>query len=70
MTGRDSNIIYTNDVSRGIDVLKVKLPKSKPGNTPNKRAPILPQWLEEAPASASLPSKKFGYICRIPGNSL
>jgi hypothetical protein len=70
MTGRDSNIIYTNDVARGIDVLKVKLPKTKPSDTKNKKAPILPQWLEAAPATASLPSKKFGYICRIPAGSL
>lgn len=66
MTGRDSNIVYTNDVARGLDILKVSLPKSSPKETKNKRAPILPQWLAGAPSTASLPSRKLGFICRIP----
>jgi LVIVD repeat len=70
VTGRDSNVIFTNDVARGIDILKVTLPKTKPGETKNKRAPILPQWLEAAPVTASLPTNKFGYICRTPAGAL
>jgi hypothetical protein len=66
-TGKDTNIIYTNDVSRGIDILKVTLPGSKPKDTKPIEAPILPQWLgATAPATASTPSKKFGYLCRMP----
>ncbi len=68
VTGRDTNIVYTNDVARGIDVLKVDLPKKKPGNTDPIEAPILPQWLNETASLVSTPSKKFGYICRVPLN--
>lgn len=68
VTGRDTNLIYTNDVARGIDVLKVDLPKKKPGNTDPIEAPILPQWLNETASLVSTPSKKFGYICRVPLN--
>lgn len=70
MTGRDSNIVYTNDVARGIDVLKVTLPKSKPGRTEDKKAPILPEWLGQATPQSSLPSKKYGYLCRVPSTAL
>jgi hypothetical protein len=66
VTGRDTNLIYTNDVARGIDVLKVELPKKKPGNTDPIEAPILPQWLQATASIVSTPSKKFGYICRVP----
>ena len=66
VTGRDTNLIYTNDVARGIDILKVKLPKKKPGNTQPIEAPILPEWLNATAPVASTPSKRFGYICRVP----
>ena len=66
VTGKDTNIIYTNDVARGIDVLKVTLPTSAPAETAPLRAPILPQWLSGSFAS-SAPSPRFGYLCRLTG---
>ena len=64
-TGNDTNLIYTNDVARGIDVLKVTLPTTTPEESIPVTAPILPQWLALAPVQASAPSPKFGYACRI-----
>jgi hypothetical protein len=66
VTGRDTNIIYTNDVARGIDVLQVDLPDTAPEDTVPVRAPILPQWATGTFA-ASAPSDSFGYLCRLGG---
>lgn len=66
VTGKDTNVIYTNDVARGIDVLQVTLPTTPPADTAPIRAPILPQWLSGAFVS-SAPSSRFGYLCRLTG---
>jgi hypothetical protein len=66
VTGKDTNIIYTNDVARGIDVLRVTLPTTPPSETVPLKAPILPQWLGGAFVS-SAPSNGFGYLCRLAG---
>ncbi len=66
VTGKDTNIVYTNDVARGMDVLRVTLPTTPPGETDPIRAPILPQWLTGT-FSSSAPSSKFGYLCRQIG---
>ena len=63
-TGKSSDVVYTNDVARGIDVLKVELPQTDPDGTVPLQAPILPQWLAAAVAS-SPPSDKLGYVCRL-----
>jgi hypothetical protein len=68
VTGKSTNIIYTNDVARGIDVLKVTLPATTPADTTPLRAPILPQWLSGVGMVSSAPSDKFGFVCRIPGS--
>ena len=66
-TGNSTDIIYTNDVVRGIDVLKFTPPATTPADTEPVEAPILPQWLASgANAAAALPSKDFGYLCRLP----
>ena len=65
VTGEMTNIVYTNDVARGIDVLKVTLPSAAPADTQPVEAPILPQWLDLATGSAALPSKDWGYLCRL-----
>ena len=65
VTGKDTNIIYTNDVARGIDVLQVNLPDTAPEDTVPVRAPILPQWLSGVGLVSSAPSDKFGYLCRL-----
>ena len=67
-TGKETNIVYTNDAARGIDVLQVGLPTTPPADTEPLRAPILPQWLTAVSAPVgSLPSKGWGYLCRIAG---
>jgi hypothetical protein len=66
-TGRDTNIVYTNDVARGIDVLRVTLPTSDPEDTEDLKAPILKGWLNPNKLKASKPSAAFGYLCRIAG---
>ena len=43
-TGKSTDLIYTNDVARGIDVLKFTAPTTAPEDTAPVRAPILPQW--------------------------
>lgn len=65
-TGRDSNIVYTNDV-HGIDVLRVTLPATDPADTEDLKAPILKAWLNPNKLKASKPSAAFGYLCRIAG---
>ena len=50
-TGRSTDIIYTNDVVRGIDVLRFTPPATAPADTQDVEAPILPQWLTGAGAA-------------------
>ncbi len=70
VTGRDTNILYTNDVARGIDVLRVTLPDTAPEATVDLTAPILPQWLSQEAIISSPASKRFGFLCRIPTGDL
>jgi hypothetical protein len=67
VTGKDTNIVYTNDGVRGIDVLRVTLPTTDPEETEDLKAPILKAWLNPRTLKASKPSAKFGYLCRIAG---
>ena len=55
-TGKSTDIIYTNDVVRGIDVLRFTPPATAPAATASVAAPILPQWLEPA-SGATLPRR-------------
>jgi hypothetical protein len=66
-TGEMTNIIYTNDVARGIDVLRVTFPTTTPADTAPLKAPILPQWLTGDGLLSSAASDKFGYVCRLAG---
>ena len=52
-TGQMTNVVYTNDVIRGVDVLKVTFPTASAEDTAPVTAPILPQWLEPATDTAS-----------------
>ncbi len=62
-----TDLVYTNDVVRGIDVLRVSLPETDPVDTVPVVAPILPQWFvtDEEIAGVSAPSQTFGYACRL-----
>ena len=45
VTGRSSNIVYTADAARGVDILEVKLPGTSPKGTRSTKAPAIPDWL-------------------------
>ncbi|MCW2607917.1 MAG: hypothetical protein JWO60_2610 [Frankiales bacterium] len=58
--GKFEDLIYTNDVVRGIDVLKF----TPPAAGTEVEAPVLSQWLG-LPGGAAIPrDKAFGYLCR------
>ncbi len=65
-TGRDSNLLYTEDPGRGIEVLRIDLPED--GETaPTVRAPILPEWRAAGLAlrARALDPASFGGLCLI-----
>jgi hypothetical protein len=70
LTGLTSDLIYTADVVRGIDVLKFTPPGTSPAATVGLEAPILPQWLAASsgavPVRSSAPTKAYGFACRLP----
>ncbi|CAN5253282.1 hypothetical protein BH23ACT9_BH23ACT9_22570 [soil metagenome] len=64
MTGNDTNLLYTEDPSRGIEVLRVDLPED--GETaPTVRAPILPEWRAAGLAlqARAADTSSFGGAC-------
>ena len=66
VTDKSSNLVYTVDAVRGIDVLRVGLPSDQsPRDTKPKRAPILPQWVAGTTPVASRPGKEWGWLCRL-----
>lgn len=73
-TGRSSNIVYTADAARGVDILEVKLPggnrkgkgRSQGRNSGEVVAPSLPAWLRAGRQQVSVPSAEWGFACRVP----
>jgi hypothetical protein len=66
-TGRDTNLVYTEDPARGIEILRVTLPREGEDSVP-VRAPILAEWYVRAAALTEddlVPG--FGYACRLTG---
>lgn len=64
-TGNKSNIVYTNDATRGIDVLQVTLPTTAPAETAGLTAPILPSWVSGDTAAADVQADSlYGMLCR------
>lgn len=67
-TGDKTDIVYTNDPTKGIEILRVGLPDSEPAETAAVVAPILPQWLVPAPDVEARATPGFGLVCRLaPG---
>jgi hypothetical protein len=68
-TDPKGEIIYTVDLARGIDVLRIARPAE---NTPGKKAPVRKQWVSDGattttPASEfSTSHSTFGWACRLP----
>jgi hypothetical protein len=67
VTGNDTNILYTNDAARGVDVLRVTLPETAPAVTSALVAPILSQWYdaEAFATSTKTGDASLGYMCRL-----
>ena len=63
-TGRPSNIVYTADAARGVDILEVDLPTKGPKKTRSVEAPRLPAWLQAQRKQLTGPSKDWGFACR------
>lgn len=66
VTGRSTNILYTADAVRGVDVLEIDLPAKGPKLTQQVVVPV--DWKAAARRSGvtSLPSDRWGWACRIP----
>ncbi|HEU4481191.1 MAG TPA: hypothetical protein VFS18_04840, partial [Actinomycetota bacterium] len=60
-TGKPSNIVYTADAVRGVDILEVELPGKSAKKTRAVTAPTLPPLLTPA---VSVPTKEYGFVCR------
>jgi hypothetical protein len=68
-TGLKTNLVYTNDPTRGMEILRVDLPEER-GTAATVEAPILPQWLAPDPdAAARAEASAFGYVCLLPPGS-
>jgi hypothetical protein len=66
-TGAQTNIVYTEDLSRGIDILRVDLDLPDVEDTEPLRAPILPQWrVKGVELATRLTSPGFGLACVLP----
>ncbi|MFP5308604.1 MAG: LVIVD repeat-containing protein [Actinomycetes bacterium] len=66
-TGRDTDLVYTEDPARGIEILRVTLPEEGEDSVP-VRAPVLPEWFARAAALTEddlVPG--YGYACRLAG---
>lgn len=65
-----TNIVYSIDAVRGIDILRVSLPATSPGLTAAVRAPVLKSWLRHAGAATSVGTALSGstpsFVCRLP----
>jgi hypothetical protein len=62
-TPADSSIVYSIDAVRGLDVLRVNLPKTSSAVTRSVPAPVLPDWLKVPAMKATVSSPVFS--CRI-----
>jgi hypothetical protein len=62
-TGNDTNLLYTEDPSRGIEILRVTLPEDGE-DAPTVVAPILPQWAVTGAELAARARPDFG-LCLL-----
>jgi hypothetical protein len=63
---KGQTIVYTADHVRGIDILKVTLPKAAPAKTKAVRAPILPEWIAPKAGLEARASEDWGFVCPLP----
>lgn len=67
-TDPNGQIVYSVDLARGIDVLRIDRPAPE---TPGKRAPVRQKWINDGTivtpsADFSLEDTTFGWACRTP----
>ncbi len=68
-TGDKTNLVYTNDPTRGLEVLEVDLPEER-GAARTVEAPVLQSWLQVDPTlAARAESSDFGSVCPLPPGS-
>lgn len=65
-TGRSSNIVYTADAVRGVDILEFDLPRTSAARTHSVAAPARPAASPSDRGATSAPSPEWGFACRIP----
>jgi hypothetical protein len=66
VTGRSTNIVYTADAVRGVDILEIELPGGSPKSTRSVSVPTIPGWNGANRVPVSAPSKDYGFACRLP----
>jgi hypothetical protein len=65
-TGRKTDLVYTNDPTRGMEILRVDLPAER-GAAPTVTAPVLTSWLATATdLTARAEASPFGGVCVLP----
>lgn len=68
-TGDKTNLVYTNDPTRGMEILEVDLPDER-GTAQSVTAPVLQQWLQPDPdLAARAEASDFGAACVVPPGS-
>lgn len=62
------DIVYTTDVYRGVDVLRVTgAGRKPPEEMPTREAPILPEWFGQTQGVRGFtPSEAFSWACAVP----
>jgi hypothetical protein len=65
-TGRKTDLVYTNDPSRGMEILRVELPEER-GAAPTVTAPVLTSWLTvDTDLAERAESSPYGGACVLP----
>jgi hypothetical protein len=65
-TGDKTDLVYTNDPSRGMEILRVDLPEER-GAAPTVTAPVLSSWLTiDLDLAQRAESSPFGGACVLP----
>jgi hypothetical protein len=65
-TGDKTDLVYTADPSRGLEILRVDLPEER-GAAPTVAAPVLTSWLSAtSDLNARAAASPFGGVCVLP----
>jgi hypothetical protein len=65
-TGDKTDLLYTADPTRGLEILRVDLPEER-GAAPTVTAPVLTSWLSATTdLTARAAASPFGGVCALP----